>query len=53
MLLIHSIFVVASILFFFFSLLNVKYTYFGFVTKLKSSEVTRIEVYCCQDDASL
>ena len=41
-LLIHSIFVVAFILF--FSLLNVQYTYSGFVTKLTSSAVTRIEV---------
>ena len=42
-LLIHSIFVVAFILFF-FSLLYVQYTYSGFVTKLTSSAVTRIEV---------
>ena len=44
MLLIHSIFVVAFILFFFFSLLYVQYTYSGFVTNLTSSAVTRIEV---------
>ena len=43
MLLIHSIFVVAFILFF-FPLLYVQFTYSAFVTKLKSSEVTRIEV---------
>ena len=43
MLLIHSIFVVAFILFF-FSLLYVQYKYSGFVTKLTSSAVTRIEV---------
>ena len=43
MLLILSIFVDALILFF-FSLLYVKYTYSGFVTKLTSSAVTRIEV---------
>ena len=43
-LLIHSIFVVAFNLFFFFSLLNVQYTYSGFVTKLTSSAITRIEV---------
>ena len=43
MLLIHSIFVVAFILFF-FSLLYVQYTYSGFFTKLTSSAVTRIEV---------
>ena len=36
MLLIHSIFVV--------SLLYVQYTYSGFVTKMTSSAVTRIEV---------
>ena len=39
MLLIHSIFVAS-----FFSLLYVQYTYSGFVTKLTSSAVTRIEV---------
>ena len=45
MLLIHSIFVVAFIrFFFFFSLLYVQYTYSGFVTKLTLSAVTRIEV---------
>ena len=33
MLLIHNIFVAAFILFVFFSLLNVQYTYSGFVTK--------------------
>ena len=43
MLLIHSIFVVAFILFF-LSLLYVQYTYSGFVTKLMASAVTRIEV---------
>ena len=43
MLLIHNIFVVAFILFF-FSLLYVQYIYSGFVTKLTSSAVTRIEV---------
>ena len=43
MLLIHSIFVVAFILFF-FSLLYVQNKYSGFVTKLTSSAVTRIEV---------
>ena len=43
MLLIHSIFVVAFIVFF-FSLLYVQYTYSGFVTNLTSSAVTRIEV---------
>ena len=43
MLLIHSIFVDAFILFF-FSLLYVHYTYYGFVTNLTSSAVTRIEV---------
>ena len=42
MLLIHSIFVVAFILFFFFSSLYVLYS--GLVTKLASSEVTLIEV---------
>ena len=42
-LLIHSNFVVAFILFF-FSLLYVQYTYSAFVTKLTSSAVTRIEV---------
>ena len=42
MLLIHSIFVVAFIIFFFFSLLYIQYS--GFVTKLTSSAVTRIEV---------
>ena len=42
-LLIHSIFVVAFIRFF-FSLLYVQYTFSGFVTKLTSSAVTRIEV---------
>ena len=42
-LLIHSIFVVAFILFF-FSLLYVQYTYSAFVTKLTSSAVTCIEV---------
>ena len=41
-LLIHSIFVVALILFFFFT--YVQYKYSGFVTKLTSSAVTRIEV---------
>ena len=41
-LLIHSIFVVAFILFF-FSKLYVQYKYSGFVTKLMSSAVTRIE----------
>ena len=41
--LIHSVFVVAFIIFFFFSLLYVQYTYSGFVTKLTSSAVTRIE----------
>ena len=44
MLLIHSIFVVAFIIFFIFSLLYVQYTYSGFVTKLTSSAVTRIEM---------
>ena len=44
MLLIHSIFVVAFILFSFFSLLYVQYTYSGFVTKFTSSAVTRIKV---------
>ena len=43
MLLIHSIFVDAFILFV-FSLHYVQYTYSGFVTKLTSSAVTRIEV---------
>ena len=43
-LLIHSIFVVAFIIFFFFSLLYIQYSYSGFVTKLTSSAVTRIEV---------
>ena len=43
MLLIHSIFVVDFILFF-FSLLYVPYTYSGFATKLTSSAVTRIVV---------
>ena len=43
MLLIRNIFVVAFILFF-FSLLYVQYTYSGFVTKLTSSAVTRIDV---------
>ena len=42
-LLIHSIFVVAFILFI-FSLLYLQYTYSAFVTKLMSSAVTRIEV---------
>ena len=42
-LLIHSIFVVAFILFS-FSSLYVQYTYSAFVTKLTSSAVTRIEV---------
>ena len=42
-LLVHSIFVVTFILFF-FSLLYVQYTYSGFVTKLTSSAVRRIEV---------
>ena len=42
-LLIHSIFVVAFIIFF-FSLLYIQYSYSGFVTKLTSSAVTRIEV---------
>ena len=42
-LLIHSFFVVAFILFF-FSLLNIQYTYSAFVTKLTLSAVTRIEV---------
>ena len=42
-LLIHSIFVVAFILFF-FSLLYVQYTYSRFVTNLTSSAVTCIEV---------
>ena len=41
-LLIHSIFVVAFIIF--FSLLYIQYSYSGFVTKLTSSAVTRIEV---------
>ena len=45
MVLIHSIYVVAFILFFFFfTLLYVQYTYSAFVTKLTSSAVTRIEV---------
>ena len=43
-LLIHSIFVVAFIIFFFFSLLYVQYTYSRFVTKLTSLAVTRREV---------
>ena len=43
MLLIHSIFVVGFILFF-FALLDVQYTYSAFVTELTSSAVTRIEV---------
>ena len=43
MLLIHSIFVVAFIIFF-FSLLYVQYTHSGFVKKMTSSAVTRIEV---------
>ena len=43
MLLIPSIFVVAFILFF-FSLLYVQYKYSGFVTKLTSSAIMRIEV---------
>ena len=43
MLLTHSIFVDAFILFF-LSLLYVQYTYSGFVIKLTSSAVTRIEV---------
>ena len=43
-LLIHSIFVLAFILSSFFSLLYVQYTYSGFVTKLKTLAVTRIEV---------
>ena len=42
-LLILSIFVVAFIIFF-FSLLYIQYSYSGFVTKLTSSAVTRIEV---------
>ena len=42
-LLIHSIFVVAFILFF-FSLLYVQYTYSAFIAKLTSSAVTGIEV---------
>ena len=42
-LLIHSIFVVAFILFF-FSLLYVQYAYSAFVTKLASSAVKRVEV---------
>ena len=42
-LLIDSIFVLAFILFF-LSLLYVQYKYSGFVTKLTSSAVTRIEV---------
>ena len=42
-LLIHSIFVAALILFF-VSLLYVQYTYSVFVTKLTSSAVTHIEV---------
>ena len=42
---IHSIYVVAFILyFFFFTLLYVQYTYSAFVTKLTSSAVTRTEV---------
>ena len=44
MLLIHSFFVDVFILLFFFSLLYVQYTCSGFVTKLPSSAVTRIEV---------
>ena len=44
MLLIHSIFVVAFFIFFFFSLLYIQYPYSGFVTKLTSSAVTHIEV---------
>ena len=44
MLLIHSIFVVAFIIFLFFSLLYIQYSHSGFVTKLTSSAVTRIEV---------
>ena len=43
MLLLHSIFVVAFI-FFIFSLLDAQYKYSGFVTKLTSSAVARIEV---------
>ena len=43
-LLIHSIFVVDFILFFFFSLFRIQYTYSGFVTNLTSSAVTRKEV---------
>ena len=43
MLLIHSIFVVAFILFF-FSFLYVQFKYSGFVTKLTYSAVTRVEV---------
>ena len=43
-LLIPSFFVVAFIIFFFFSLLYVQYTYSGFVTKLTSSAGMRIEV---------
>ena len=43
MLMIHSIFVVAFILFI-FSLLYVQYTYSGFVINLASSAVTHIEV---------
>ena len=42
-LLIHSIFVLVFIIFF-FSLLYVQYKYSGFVTKLTSPAVTRIEV---------
>ena len=41
-LLIHSIFVVAFIRFFLFSLLYIQYTYSGFVTKVTSSAVTRV-----------
>ena len=49
MLLIHSICVVAYFLFF-FSILYVQYTNSGFVTKLTSSAVMRIEVSsgCCK-----
>ena len=43
-LLINCIFVVAFIIFCFFSLLYIQYSYSGFVTKLTSSAVTRIEV---------
>ena len=42
-LLIHSIFVVAFILFFLFSILYVQCTYSAFVTKLISSAVTSID----------